>query len=357
MFSKIIMLFVFFFTTLFITLFFLKAIIFVFKKNNILDNPKKYKKKRKPIPYGVGGVFFIIFFLSSVLFIEIDHKLVLIWMFWALVTFISFLDDRYNVSPKFRLMMQIFIWAVIGLTSIKIWYVSGIFWEVIELENIYIVFWGYQVFLIPLIFTIFWYVFIFNALNWTDGIKGNTSLISLTCFIIIFLLWVKLYLTDDYIWGVENALFIMQLSFILVIILSVYLYFDLKEKVLMGDAGTMFLWFMLATLAIISWGKVATVLAVFGIYAVDALYVIAKRIAIWKNPLKGDFTHLHHRLFAIWLSEKQILVLIVSLSFIFWFTSLFLETFWKIFVFWIIICFVLGLSYIGEHIKKITFKK
>lgn len=44
----------------------------------------------------------------------------------------------------------------------------------------------------------------------------------------------------------------MQLSLILVAILAIYIYFDMHEKVLMGDAGTMFLGFMLATLAIIS---------------------------------------------------------------------------------------------------------
>ena len=350
-------LFLLFVFVIFFSLFFIKWVIFVFQKYKILDNPEKYGKKRRPIPYGVGIIFFLVFFISSLIFIEIDHKLVLIWVFWALVSLVSFLDDRCNVSPKFRLMIQIFIGAVIGLTSIKIGYVSWIFWGIIDLENIYFNFLHHQVFLIPLVFTIFWYVFIFNALNWTDWITGNTSLISLTCFVIIFLLWVRLYLTDDYTWGVENALFIMQLSLILIALLVVYLYFDLQEKVLMGDAGTMFLGFMLATLAIISWGKVATVLAVFGIYAVDALYVVTKRIIAGKNPLKGDYTHLHHRLLDIWLSEKQVLILVVSLSFVFWFTSLFLETLWKIVVFAIIVCFVLWLSYIWEHIKKITFKK
>ena len=345
------------FFTIILSLFWIRLCITVFKKYQILDNPKKYWKKRKPIPYGVGVIFFLIFFIMSFFFIEIDNRLILIWLFWGLVTFVSFLDDRYNVSPNFRLAMQILIGGVIGLTSIKIWYISGIFWEIIELEYIYITFFEYQLFLVPIIFTIFWYVFIFNALNWTDGIKGNTSLVTLTCFIIIFLLWIRLYLTDDYAWGIKNAVFIIQLSLILVIILSVYLYFDLKEKVLMGDAGTMFLWFMLATLAIIAGGKVATVLAVFGIYAVDALYVVIRRIITWKNPLKGDFTHLHHRLLDIWFTEKQVLVLIVSLSFIFWFAALFLETLWKIVVFGIIVCFVLGLSYIWERIKKITFKK
>ncbi len=345
------------FFTLALSLLFIRFTIVVFEKYHILDNPKKYEKKRKAIPYGVWIVFFLVFFITSLIFIEINHKLILIWLFWGLVTLVSFLDDRYNVSPKFRLLIQVLIGAVIWLTSIKIGYVSNIFGWVIELENIYFMLWDVQIFLIPVIFTIVWYVFIFNALNWTDGIKGNTSLISLTCFVIIFLLWVRLYLTDDYTWGVENALFIMQISLILIAILWVYLIFDLREKVLMGDAGTMFLGFMLATLAIISWGKVATVLAVFGIYAVDALYVVTRRILAGKNPLKGDFTHLHHRLLDVWLSEKQVLTLVVSLSFVFWFAALFLETLGKIVVFGIIVCFVLWLSYIWEHIKKITFKK
>jgi UDP-N-acetylmuramyl pentapeptide phosphotransferase/UDP-N-acetylglucosamine-1-phosphate transferase len=47
----------------------------------------------------------------------------------------------------------------------------------------------------------------------------------------------------------------------------------------------MFLAFMLSSLAIISGGKIATVLVVFGIYSVDALYVIFHRLKNKKNPL------------------------------------------------------------------------
>jgi len=137
---------------------------------------------------------------------------------------------------------------------------------------------GKEIFIIPLIFTIIWYVFIFNALNWTDGIQGNTSGLSLICFLVIFLLGMKLYMTDDHSALRENAVFIMQMSIILVGILIPFFYFDYKERILMGDSGTMFLGFMLATLAIISGGKIATVLAVFGIYAVDAIYVIVRRL-------------------------------------------------------------------------------
>jgi UDP-N-acetylmuramyl pentapeptide phosphotransferase/UDP-N-acetylglucosamine-1-phosphate transferase len=48
----------------------------------------------------------------------------------------------------------------------------------------------------------------------------------------------------------------------------------------------MYLGFMLATIAIIAGGKIATVLVVFGIYSVDAIYVIFSRLLAKKNPLK-----------------------------------------------------------------------
>lgn len=262
-----------------------------------------------------------------------------------------------SMSAKKRLLVQIVIWAVIGITSIKIWYISNIFWGVIDLETYSFFLLWHEVFIIPFIFTIIWYVFVFNALNWSDGIGGNTSGLSLICFFVIFLLGLKLYFTDTYVWGLENAKFIMGISIILVWILIPFFYFDYKEKLLMWDSWTMFLGFMLATIAIISWWKVATVLAVFGIYAVDAVYVIIRRIVRGKNPLSGDFTHLHHRLQKIGFTKNQILTLVFSLSFFFGITALFLDRSGKIIVFIVIAIFVVFLSYIWERVKKISFKK
>lgn len=331
---------------------------YVFQKFAILDNPKKYGKKRSPIPYSMGVIFFISFFILSFFFVDYSYKLFLIWVFGAVITLVSFADDLLSLSAKTRLILQIIIGAIIWITSIKIGYVSNIFWGVTNLETwSFMIFDIKEVFIIPLIFTIAWYVFVFNALNWTDGIQGNTSGLSLICFFVIFSLWVKLYLTDTYQWWRENAEFIMQMSIILVGILIPFVYFDYREKILMWDSGTMFLGFMLATLAIISGWKIATVLAVFGIYAVDAVYVIARRLWRWKNPLHGDFTHLHHRLQDIGFSQDQILVLVFSLSFFFGITALFLDRTWKIIVFIIIALFVVFLSYIWERVKKISFKK
>lgn len=328
-----------------------------FRKLDILDNPKKYWKKRKPIPYSVWIVFFLSFAVLSLIFVDMNYKLALILWFGWVITLVSFLDDMISLSAKTRLILQIIIWATIWITSIKIGYVSNIFGWIIELETLSAMIAGKEIFIIPLIFTILWYVFVFNALNWTDGIQWNTSGLSLICFFVIFLLGLKLYLTDDYSWWLKNAEFIMHICIILVWILIPFFYFDYKEKILMWDSGTMFLGFMLATLAIISGGKIATVLAVFWIYAVDAIYVVIWRLMRWKNPLSWDFTHLHHRLWDIGFSKNQILTLVFSLSMFFGITALFLDKTGKIIVFIIIAVFVVFLSYIWERVKKISFKK
>lgn len=329
----------------------------IFRKLDILDNPKKYHKKRKAIPYSLGVIFYIIFAFLSIFFVDWSYKLFLILGFGGIITLVSFCDDLFSLSAKTRLILQIIIGAIIGVTSIKIGYVSNIFWWVIHLETLHFIIADTKIFLIPLLFTIIWYVFIFNALNWTDGIQGNTSGLSLICFFVIFLLGFKLSITDSYLGGQENAHFIMQMCVILIGVLIPFFYFDYKEKILMWDSWTMFLWFMLATLAIISWWKIATVMAVFWIYAVDAIYVTIRRIIWKKNPLSWDFTHLHHRLSDIGFSQNQILILVFSLSFFFGITALFLDRSWKIIVFTIITIFVVFLSYFWEKVKKIYFKK
>ncbi len=338
---------------LFLSSFFFSFIVIIFIKNlfynlQILDNPKKYWKTRKPVPYSMGVVFFMSFFVLSYFTVAQDEKLFLIWWFWAVITIVSFLDDMFQVSAKKRLIMQIIIWAVIGITSIKIWYISNIFWWIINLETYKFMVLDLNIYIIPVIFTIIWYVFIFNALNWTDGISGNTSGLSIISFFILFLLWYILFLRDDYEWWIKNAGFIMQITIILIGIIIPFWWYDVREKILMWDSGTMFLWFMLATIAIISGWKVATVLVVFGIYTVDAIYVVLRRLLQWKNPLKWDLTHIHHRLLNLWLERKEVLILLYTLSFFFWITALFLDRFGKILVFIIIIFVVVSINRIVD---------
>ncbi len=346
-----------FITSICVSLALILIIKSLFYKIKVLDNPKKYGKKRAPIPYSMWIVFFLSFFILSYFSLEHNYKLYLIWFFWFVITVISFVDDMLNVSPKIRLLVQVIIWAIIWMTAIKVGYISNIFWWILDLNQYFFEFMNYKVYTISLIFTIIWYVFIFNSINWTDGIQWNTSGLSIISFSILFLLWLILFFKDDYEWWIINALFIMKMCLILVWILIPFWYFDVKEKILMWDSWTMFLGFMLATIAIISGWKIATVLVVFGIYVVDSIYVIMRRLANKKNPLKWDFTHLHHRLLEVGISKKQVLILLYFMSFSFWITALFLDKIGKIIVFIIITFTVIFINTILNKVKKNRSKK
>ena len=324
----------------------------LFYKLKILDNPLKYWKTRAPVPYSMWVVFFISFLILSYFFVDHNYKLYLIWWFGLLITIISFIDDMLNLSPKIRLLIQIIIGLTIWVSAIKIWYVSNIFWWIIDLDSYYLQIFQYKIFIVSLLFTVIWYVFIFNAINWTDWIPGNTSGLSIINFLILFLLWYILFKNDNWDLLQMNSKFIMSMSIILVWIIIPFWLYDVKEKVLMWDSWTMFLAFMLASLSIISGWKIATVLIVFWIYAVDAIYVILRRIYNKKSPLKWDFTHLHHRLLDLWMTKNQVLIFVYSFSFLFWLIGLFLNKLWKIIIFVFIVFFVIFINRIIHKFKN-----
>lgn len=146
---------------------------------------------------------------------------------------------------------------------------------------------GITIYIIPLLFTIIWYVLVMNSLNWSDAVPGMASGLSGIAFIIIAMLTIKLYITDNSLASQENSQFVLLNLAVLIPAISIYWWMDHSRKYFYGgDTASMFLAFMIATLAIISGGKVATVASVLGVYIIDAFYVILVRLYNKKNPLK-----------------------------------------------------------------------
>jgi len=325
----------------FLTLFILSALLSywliilfskLFKKFNIMDKPHKYWYTRDPIPHSMGVIFFIWFFILSYIFIEHTYKLYLIWFFWLLITVVSFIDDRIDLSAKFRLVIQIIIWAIIWFSAIKVGYVTSIFGGVVNLETYNFELFNRTFYIIPILFTMFWYVFIFNVVNWSDWLQWwITSWVSSIAFFMLFIFWFILFWRDHTEWLKDNAVFVMEMSIIMSWLLFIFAFYDWKNKLLMWDSWTMFVWFMLATIAIIAWWKIATTVIVFWIYCVDSLYVIISRLLRKQSPLKWDkISHIHHRLYNIWISKKHILTILYLLSILFWILAIMSEKLFKI---------------------------
>lgn len=100
----------------------------------------------------------------------------------------------------------------------------------------------------------------------------------------------------------------------------------------------MFASFIIASLALLVGGKVATVATALGVYLIDAFYVILARIFSGKNPLKGDrIHHLHYRLMAMGMSESVIRYFVWSLAFLFGMAAAFMDKVGKIILFTILV--------------------
>lgn len=245
----------------------------IFFSIGILDRPHLYPVEgdRPPAPYSLGVILWItLLILSPLLFFLFDfndvlsRRFIIFLALGGLVTAISFLDDMdtigkigFSIPPWVRLLFQIAIGTVVGITSIKISYLSNIFGEgIIFLDQYFSTFHigdiGITVYYIPVLVTIFWYVLVMNALNWSDGIPGLTGGFSLVSFLILMGLALKLYLLDATLPSQENSRFVLALLMILIPTTFFLTRQDIHRTGLMGDSGTMMLAFSLATLSIIA---------------------------------------------------------------------------------------------------------
>jgi UDP-GlcNAc:undecaprenyl-phosphate/decaprenyl-phosphate GlcNAc-1-phosphate transferase len=129
---------------------------------------------------------------------------------------------------------------------------------------------------------------------------------------------------------------------------------DISRRVIMGDSGTIMLAFLLATLAIVGGGKIATALSVLGIYVIDFVYVITSRILAGKNPMKWDqSTHLHFRLMELGLSQSQIRTIVYTLTIVFGLSAILLSGVGKVIL---LICIAVITILLTEILAKVRKK-
>ena len=159
------------------------------------------------------------------------------------------------------------------------------------------------------------------------------------------ILTLKLYLIDPTSPSQVNSTFV--LSCLMIFIPSVFIgwIYNMKPSVLLGDTGTMFIAFMIATLSIIAGGKIATVATVLGVYLIDAFYVILMRLYNKKSPLAGDrIHHLHYRLLNMGMSESFVRYFVYSLAFLFGMAAIFLDKVGKGILFFVLVIIVVFIT-------------
>ncbi len=286
------------------------------------------------MPYPAGIIIPILFFVITFLFVPLSSNLFrpLIGFLIAsiILVIICFIDDKKEISPFFRLIIQFIIALIILASGIGISEIRTPLGEIMNLDFWSFEFLGKTVAPIADFIAVLWIIGMINAMNWLDGVSGLTSSISSVASTILAI--------TAYMFGQHD---IALLFGVLAVICLIFFIFDLeKPKILMGDSGAMFLGFALAVFTIIAGGKFAIAMIVMFAPIFDAIWTVSRRLIKGKSPFKGDYGHLHHKLLERIGSRKKVVILYSSLVSIFGFTSLYFETLGKIVIIFILIVFL-----------------
>jgi UDP-GlcNAc:undecaprenyl-phosphate GlcNAc-1-phosphate transferase len=160
--------------------------------------------------------------------------------------------------------------------------------------------------------TLFWVVGITNTLNFIDGLDGLAAGIAAIAAFTMMLVNISL----------EQANGALVMAILAGAAIGFLPYNFNPAKIFMGDTGAMFLGFVLAAQAVEGTVKSATAIALIvpilalGLPIFDTAFAILRRFINGKPLMQADKGHVHHRLIAIGLSQKQavLFMYIISIS-------------------------------------------
>ncbi|MBQ7985948.1 MAG: undecaprenyl/decaprenyl-phosphate alpha-N-acetylglucosaminyl 1-phosphate transferase [Clostridia bacterium] len=274
-------------------------------KIGAVDVPKDSRRMhKKPIPR-LGGVAIVFGFMVAICcFGRMNRELTAILVGAAIIFALGIVDDCKNLDAKFKFLIQILAALVVmigGNIRITVFTNPNIF-----SDNPYLVLpWW-----LSGIATIVWIVFITNAVNFIDGLDGLAAGVSAIMSVSLVFISIRV---GEY-WVAVVGLALMGACF-------GFLPFNFNPaKIFMGDSGSTFLGFILASLsvqgvfksyAIISF---AVPLLILGLPLFDAMFAMIRRVYHGQSPMKADRGHLHHRLIDMGFSQKQTVFILYAIS-------------------------------------------
>lgn len=270
----------------------------------LVDRPGGRKVHASPTPL-IGGIAMAGSFAFSVLWLAVPISAYRLLVAGALtLVVVGVLDDLRELSPKARFGAQIAAGLIMTLGA-------GV-----VLEDLgHLVFAGHPVslgvFAVPL--TLFATVGVINAVNMSDGIDGLAASLTLVAVGSLGLIaW----------WAGQVE--ILGILILLAGVLLAFLVFNLRLNgsalVFMGDAGSMFLGFVLAWLLVkYSQGPdrlfaPVTALWIFALPLIDTVSMMLRRALLGRSPFLADREHFHHIVMAAGFTPKQTLALMVLLA-------------------------------------------
>lgn len=263
-------------------------------KIGAIDVPKDNRRMhKKPVPRLGGLAIFLGFIVSMLLFARIDGEMQGILLGAVIIVVLGVVDDMTPLRAYFKFFVQI----VAALVAVF----HGVVIETLSNPNIFSQnpYWNLSWLAIPI--TVLWIVGITNAVNLIDGLDGlacGVSTISALTMLVIALL-------------VSEGDVAIIMASLVGACLGFMPYNRNPAKMFMGDTGSTFLGYILATISIQGLFKYYAIVSfavpflVLGLPMFDTIFAIVRRLAHGQNPMAPDRGHIHHRLIDMGLNQKQ----------------------------------------------------
>lgn len=280
----------------------------------LLDVPHGRKVHEAPTPLVGGVATYIAVLIAFLLSSPISAESIYFLIGGTLVLLVGLADDFKPLGVRLRLGFQCSAIALVIMgTDLYVKHLP----IPLTSDRLELGVWG-----IP--FTLIAVVGLMNAFNLVDGIDGLAGSLAILAIVGIFSFAT---LRDA---GQNHTLILL-----LAVALVPYLLHNLGvlgSKVFLGDAGSMFIGFVLAW-TLISQAEVyppvleaSSVLWCVAIPVIDTLGVMVRRLRKGASPFKPDRDHLHHILMRAGLSSRAALLVIIGAGFFILAFGLVIET-------------------------------
>lgn len=271
-------------------------------KIGAIDVPKDDRRVHdKPIPR-LGGLAIYIGFMAAVLvLVPYSTKLLGILTGATLIVMLGVVDDIKPLPSKVKLLVQIVAALILAGCGVRVEWVTNPFDSVDGMA--YLSYFSYPI-------TVFWVVGVTNTLNLIDGLDGLAA--GIASIAALSLLVVSIMNGHPTVVIYTAALAGSAIGFLP--------HNFNPAKIFMGDTGSTFLGFVLAAISIEGAIKGATTLAIaipilaLGLPIFDTTFAIIRRAVNGKPIMEADKGHLHHRLLALGLSQRQVVFTLYAVS-------------------------------------------
>lgn len=267
-------------------------------KIGALDKPEKRKVHTHVMPRLGGLAIYSGFIIAILCTVHINKDVLGIITGGTFIVLLGILDDKYSLPAKVKLLGQIAAALILCAFDIKIEWLNNPLGGYFYLD----------LFSVP--FTVFWVISFTNVVNLIDGLDGLAAGVSGIASITVILVAVQ---QGFYSVAVITAALAGG-------IIGFIRYNFNPASIFMGDTGSMFIGYMLAAISIFGAVKSAATIALIvpavalGLPIMDTAFAILRRYTNGRPIFQPDKGHLHHRLLAMGMSQRQAVVLMYAIS-------------------------------------------